>query len=289
MISFRFEPLATTAQSEEPAPASSSSWSRDGGQTIGSASTATGAVPKKAKFDEPAGSSAGARAASPPAVPDARIVGPHSACVYSLRDAARLRHAERQPGQEDSFYEVSVNDLKVLLRDLRTQARGEEDAPLLTARMRQLDESQRTLQRLARYKRTVVRVQFADQLVLQGAFSAVDCGRAVREWVRGFVREEFSGGFELCECTAAAAIPIVRSNRFRCAEMCRCIPAVTTPPKRLLLDEETLVEANCVPAAVLHFGRGSSVVETNQQILRADIAEQLSSPAAAVQEAMKYR
>lgn len=57
----------------------------------------------------------------------------------------------------------------------------------------------------------------------------------------------------------------------------------------MLLDDETLVEANCVPAAVLHFGRGGSVVETNQQILRAEVAEQLSSPAAAVQEAMRYR
>lgn len=159
-------------------------------------------MPKKAKFDDQAPTSSSSlqptRAASPP-VPDALIVGPHSACVYSLRDAARLRTAERQPGQEDSFYEVSVNDLKVLLRDLRTQARGEEDAPLLTARMRELDESQRTLQRLARYKRTVVRVQFADQLVLQGAFSAVDRVRAVREWVRGFVRDEFAAAFELCE------------------------------------------------------------------------------------------
>lgn len=139
----------------------------------------------------------------PPPPPAVHIIGPRSACVYSLAEAARMRDAQQcasETSADDRFYEVSVNDLKVLLRDLRCQARGQDDQPLLTAKLRELDEAQRTLQRLARYRRTVIRVQFPDRLVLQGAFAAVDRVRDVHEWVRGFLVDEHSDGFELCEC-----------------------------------------------------------------------------------------
>lgn len=141
-------------------------------------------------------------AAEPP--PSVHIIGPRSACVYSLDEAARLRDAQQllhASSSDDRFYEVSVTDLKVLLRDLRCQTRGQDDQPLLTAKMRELDEAQRTLQRLARYRRTVIRVQFPDRLVLQGTFAAVDRVRDVHEWVRGFLVDEHAdAGFELCEC-----------------------------------------------------------------------------------------
>lgn len=88
---------------------------------------------------------------------------------------------------DDSFYDVSVNDLKVLLRDLKCQTQGLDDAPLLTAKMRELDEAKKTLNKLTRYKDTVIRVQFPDRLVLQGTFAAVDSVAAVMEFVREYI------------------------------------------------------------------------------------------------------
>lgn len=88
---------------------------------------------------------------------------------------------------DDSFYDVSVNDLKVLLRHLKCQAQGMDDAPLLTAKLRELDESKKTLQKITRYKDTIIRVQFPDRLVLQGTFSAVDKVATVMEFVREYI------------------------------------------------------------------------------------------------------
>lgn len=137
---------------------------------------------------------------SPPPPPPAIIIGPRSAIVYSLDDVQLMMGASgANAPDDDRFYEVNVNDLKVLLRDLRCQAKGQDDAPLLTASMRKLDEAQQTLQRLGKYKRTVIRVHFgAERLVLQGTFGPVDRVADVRDWVRGFVRDE-EKEFELCE------------------------------------------------------------------------------------------
>lgn len=82
---------------------------------------------------------------------------------------------------------MSVNDIKVLLRDLQCQAQGLDDAPLLTAKMRELDESKKALQMISRYKDTVIRVQFPDRHVLQGTFLAIDTVGTVMEFVREFI------------------------------------------------------------------------------------------------------
>lgn len=68
------------------------------------------------------------------------------------------------------------------------------------------------------------------------------------------------------------------------------IRLVTTPPKQTPDADETLVEANCVPAAVLHFGTRSTVAELAvTTVLKNEYVAQLSSPEAAVLEASKYR
>lgn len=111
---------------------------------------------------------------------------------------------------DDSFYDVSVNDLKVLLRDLKCQTQGLDDAPLLTAKMRELDEAKKTLNKLTRYKDTVIRVQFPDRLVLQGTFAAVDTVAAVMEFVREFIVDPHLD-FVLCNC---GIIYVILINHF---------------------------------------------------------------------------
>lgn len=109
-------------------------------------------------------------------------MGYRNAIIFNLDD---IRASELNV--DDSFYDVSVNDLKVLLRDLKCQTQGLDDAPLLTAKMRELDEAKKTLHKLTRYKDTVIRIQFPDRLVLQGTFAAVDTVAAVMEFVREYI------------------------------------------------------------------------------------------------------
>lgn len=66
--------------------------------------------------------------------------------------------------------------------------------------------------------------------------------------------------------------------------------SVTTPPKLTLNSDETLVEANCVPAAVLHFGALSAeTAAAATTVLKSEYVAQLSSPEAAVLAATAYR
>lgn len=69
--------------------------------------------------------------------------------------------------------------------------------------------------------------------------------------------------------------------------ICAPLVAVITPPKQILDVETTLVEANCVPTAVLHYGRLTDAATT--AVLRPEFVAQLTTPAAAVLEASKYR
>lgn len=100
--------------------------------------------------------------------------------------------------QQDSFFTVSVNDLKVLLRDLKTQTEGLDDAPLLTAKMREMDEASKVLQKLNRYKKTIIRIQFPDRLVLQGQFAPIDTIAVVMEFIRPYLQCPDSD-FYLCK------------------------------------------------------------------------------------------
>lgn len=104
---------------------------------------------------------------------------------------------------QDSFFTVSVNDLKVLLRDLKTQTEGLDDAPLLTAKMREMDEASRVLQKLNRYKKTIIRIQFPDRLVLQGQFAPVDTISVVMEFIRPYLQCPDSD-FYLCKTLIVA-------------------------------------------------------------------------------------
>lgn len=63
--------------------------------------------------------------------------------------------------------------------------------------------------------------------------------------------------------------------------------AVTTPPKQILAADARLVELQCVPTALLHFGTVADTTVTS--FLKPECAAKLSSPSAAVMEAAKFR
>lgn len=63
-----------------------------------------------------------------------------------------------------------------------------EDAPLVTSALRQLDEEQRALNQLNKYRQAIVRIQFPNQLVLQGIFSSKEKVKELYDFVRNFLQ-----------------------------------------------------------------------------------------------------
>lgn len=59
----------------------------------------------------------------------------------------------------------------------------------------------------------------------------------------------------------------------------------TTPPKVILLKDERLFEAQCVPSATIHFGASESTTE----YLKNEILEKVSSPKACLKIALNDR
>ncbi|XP_046801558.1 tether containing UBX domain for GLUT4 isoform X1 [Lucilia cuprina] len=151
--------------------------------------------------------------------PEYHILGERNALIYSLDSAQN--QIEDLP---DSFYDLTVNDLKLVLRDLKKIAAGNEDAPLLTEKLRELDDNNTMLRKIAQYKNCVIRIQFPDRHVLQGMFKPIDKISDVKEFTRTYL-ENGEKPFYL----------------------------FTIPPKTKLDLNKTLLELDFVPNALVHF------------------------------------
>ncbi|KAF4521683.1 hypothetical protein B566_EDAN009147 [Ephemera danica] len=84
----------------------------------------------------------------------------------------------------NDFFELTLEDAKRLMRDLRRQREELEEQPIKTAAMRELEENKHQLAMLQKYKHTVIRIHFQDGLVLQAAFKPVESGEAIYNFVR---------------------------------------------------------------------------------------------------------
>lgn len=190
------------------------------------------------------------------APPPVNIIGPRQAVLFSL-DATNKNNDDLP----DSFFDLTVNDLKMVLRDLKRTASGNEDAPLLTSNLRELERQKAMLAKLNQYKDCVLRIQFPNRYVLQGIFKPHEPISRVEEFVRGFLaksNEEFH--------------------------------LFTIPPKKVLPANETLLELNCVPNAVLHFSFvNESLNADRNRFLQEKFTEQLTSEEGAHFAVQKYR
>lgn len=102
--------------------------------------------------------------------------------MYSLD--ATTSNVEDLP---DSFYDLTVQDLKLVLKDLKKIAAGDEDAPLLTEKLRELESSNTMLKKISQYKNCAIRIQFPDRHVLQGMFKPIDRMSDVMEFTKQFL------------------------------------------------------------------------------------------------------
>lgn len=165
-------------------------------------------------------------------VENIEYVGERNALIFSPANEGPKMEVDLP----DDFFNITVDDVRYLMRDLRQLREDMDNQPLTTSATKELNTSSKTLSLLHSYKHTVIRVQFPDRLVLQAIFSPLDTVETVMEFVGQFL-EQPDLSFYL----------------------------YSTPPKCILQREERLVEADCVPRALLYFGVSQSPAASNQQ------------------------
>lgn len=180
------------------------------------------------------------------------FLGTRNAMIFSLETAQTVRNEDLP----DDFFELTIEDAKRLMRDIKLRRHQIDNGQLQTHAMRSLEENKRQLRQLAQYKSAVIRVQFPDRTVLQGCFTPLETIEVVQEFVREFL-EDRSINFYL----------------------------FTTPPKAVLPTESRLLELGCVPGALLHFGS----TETCQSYLKTNLLNRMTSSSMASMAASKLR
>lgn len=85
-----------------------------------------------------------------------------------------------------------------MIKDLRTQSEGTAEQPLMTTKLREMEEEQKQLAALNRYKAVIIRVQFPDRYVLQGTFTPYDTIGTVSDFVRSHLANPDTD-FHLCK------------------------------------------------------------------------------------------
>ncbi|XP_015587370.1 tether containing UBX domain for GLUT4 [Cephus cinctus] len=185
---------------------------------------------------------------SPTEEPTVTFLGERNALLFNQAGAEALPREELP----DNFFELTVHDAKALLRDIKKRREELEEAPLQTVSQRELDHNKRTLQQLHKYRRTVIRIQFPDQMVLQGLFGPLETIQTIKDFVKNYL-----------------ANPDVDFILY------------TTPPKHILNSEKRLIDEELVPSAILHYSGDSD--------LKSEIKTKLTDPRAAGLQAVKSR
>lgn len=172
------------------------------------------------------------------------------------RNALVFNQAEVQafPKNElpDSFFNLTVEDAKILLRDAKRKREELEEAPLLIEAQRKLEQDKRILAQLNKYRRVVIRIQFPNQLVLQGWFKPVETVQAIKDFIKNYLEDP------TCDFTI-----------------------YTAPPKHILRSEARLIDENLVPCAIIYYSGSSSLAPS--------VKEKLIDPRIANKQVIKSR
>lgn len=126
--------------------------------------------------------------------PEIIELGERNAVLFSLETAQSVNFNEIP----DSFFDLTVEDVRKLLKDIRKQSSTLTDAPMLTAKMREIEASNTILKQMTQYNTTVIRIQFPDRYVLQGTFTPVETIETVMEFIRPYLKDP-KMEFYICE------------------------------------------------------------------------------------------
>uniref|UniRef100_H3D967 ASPSCR1 tether for SLC2A4, UBX domain containing n=1 Tax=Tetraodon nigroviridis TaxID=99883 RepID=H3D967_TETNG len=137
-------------------------------------------------------------------------------------DSAMSSHSTDLDNLPDEFFDVTVDDVRKRFAMLKSERKLLEEAPLMTKALREAQIKEK----IARYPKVVLRVQFPDRRILQGFFRPLETVGALRCFVRSHLED-----------------PQLSFYLF------------ITPPKTVLSDPSaTLIQADLFPGALVHFG-----------------------------------
>ncbi|KAF5269989.1 hypothetical protein FQR65_LT05788 [Abscondita terminalis] len=182
------------------------------------------------------------------------FLGERNAMVFSQETAEAVPAADLP----DDFFELTITDAKKLLKDIKKRRMELENAPLQTNAARNLLKSTQQLSHLNRYKQAVIRISFPDQTVLQGVFKPIDTVEIVINFVREYLDNKHMEFY-----------------------------LYTAPPKQILNPSSRLIEIECVPNAILHFGTKDP--PRNGLYLRQDLFNKFTTASLASLAAAKTR
>ncbi|XP_061625846.1 tether containing UBX domain for GLUT4 isoform X2 [Phyllopteryx taeniolatus] len=140
--------------------------------------------------------------------------------IYHLE---RMSHGSKDDVElPDEFFEVTMDDVRKRFAQLKSERKLLEETPLMTKTLRETQIKEK----MDRYPKVVLRIQFPDRHVLQGFFRPLETVGALTNFVRSHLED-----------------PNLSFYLF------------FTPPKKILDDPAvTLFQANLFPGALVYLG-----------------------------------
>ena len=152
--------------------------------------------------------------------PVINVLGPHDAVVYCSTEASA-----RYQDLDDDFFELSLDEVKVMYRDLKQEVKKlTEGENLMTREMRENQKEAEKLYKLSQYKSCVLRIQLPCRHVVQGIFPPETEISSVQAWLSQHLLASPLTPFEL----------------------------FTAPPRTVLPPSATLLDLGLFPAALVH-------------------------------------
>ncbi|XP_076293657.1 tether containing UBX domain for GLUT4 isoform X2 [Lasioglossum baleicum] len=152
----------------------------------------------------------------------------------------------------DSFYELTVEDARVLIRDAKRRREELEEAPLLTNVLREEKHEKEISSKLSKYHKSIIRVQFPDQFVLQGVFQPMETVQMIKDFIKDYLDDPNSD-----------------------------FTIFTAPPKHILDPSKPLIDEHLVPSAIVYYS-GTS-------LLKSEIKEKIVDPKEIEIQVTKFR
>lgn len=180
--------------------------------------------------------------------PILHYIGENNAVVFVSGDIPRVGRVSAAD-VSDAFYELTESDVRKLYQEsVRAVKEAEEGSELTTSAMREARREAKKLNTLQTYRKTVVRVQLPDQVALQATFLSGQTVGDVMNFLRQFL-----------------ASPRMDFELF------------VAPPRTVLVPENSLLDAGCVPSANLYFSLKDKEEKWEGAFLKDDIMAKKSN------------
>ncbi|XP_065213616.1 tether containing UBX domain for GLUT4 [Planococcus citri] len=187
---------------------------------------------------------------------EVQYIGERYALIFKIDSVQSPRFDD----QTDDFYELTVEDAKTLLRDIKRTRSELEEASLETSSIRARKKSLQLERTLTLYPHCVIRIIFPNRIVLQGVFKSSETVLEVVKFAKNFL-ETPSLDFYL----------------------------YISPPKTILKNDQRLVEIGAVPGINLYFGSESIDYNSSQDFIQEKFIKRLVSPSIAFRVANHFR